>query len=254
MIPSPLLAIFILNGLVENVSAYNNTLPCRVCHRASTLSECNTVVDCDRTLEDCYLDQLVTENLTIVYDGGCRSKVVCNTPFQGRRSSDLVACSRCCNFENECNTRLCGIKDDTHIHDHTCYNCDHRTSGQSEVADPSHCVTFTTCRSEEMCYATESDVGGRTMFFYGCLNKRECGILMGKAFDNYKMCVANVTQPPAGVSRDQACRNVGKRSASLCRACCDDRNCNYGTCEELQERIFKLAILGKFNMTTLRSV
>jgi hypothetical protein len=79
---------------------------------------------------------------------------------------------------------------------------------------------------------------------------------MGKAFDNYKMCVANVTQPPAGVSRDQACRNVGKRSASLCRACCDDRNCNYGTCEALQgrinfEMIFKCANTHSSNTRTL---
>ncbi|XP_060567096.1 uncharacterized protein LOC132725916 [Ruditapes philippinarum] len=253
MITSPLLAILLLNGLVEIFSAYGNTLTCRACHKASTLSDCNTVVSCNGTLEDCYMEEIITTNLTIVYDGGCRSKAACSTT-RVRRYPELVACSKCCDFKNECNKPLCGIRDDTYIPDPQCYNCDHRTSEQSEVADPSKCVTLTTCKPEEMCFATESDVSGRTMFFYGCLNKVECGILMGKAYDNYKMCVANVTQPPVGVSRDQACRNVGKRSASICRACCDVGGCNYGTCEELQERIFKLAILGKFNMTTLKNM
>ncbi|XP_053373401.1 uncharacterized protein LOC128546585 [Mercenaria mercenaria] len=227
----------------------SNSIRCRLCNRANTLSDCNKLVTCDSTLEDCFMDEGITDQLTTVYVGGCRAKDVCSQSGRKRRG-DLLTCSRCCGLE-DCNKRLCGIKDDT-INSSQCYSCDHRTSVQSEVKDPMKCVTLDTCQPNEMCYANQADIGGADTFFYGCMSKLRCGILMQQAYEYYKICVANVTAPPIGETWLTYCGNTAKRSTDLCHSCCDYGGCNYGTCKELNERMFKLAINGKFDMKTLK--
>ncbi|XP_060571220.1 uncharacterized protein LOC132729469 [Ruditapes philippinarum] len=252
--------LFVLSACA--MSAYAATVPppanvttsnirrCRQCNRASTLSDCNKLVTCDSTLEDCFMDELITDQLTVVYVGGCRAKTVCNSSGKKRRN-DLVACSRCCDFDEDCNKRLCGIKDDT-LNSSQCYSCDHRTSEQSEVKDPKTCVTLDTCQPNEVCYATTTDIGGKDTFYYGCLSKLQCGFLMEKAYKDFQDCVSNKTALAPGPARDAVCGNVG-RATSLCHSCCADGGCNYGTCEELNNRIFALAENGKFDIKTLKT-
>ncbi|XP_053380736.1 uncharacterized protein LOC123548065 [Mercenaria mercenaria] len=232
----------------------SNIIRCRLCNRANTLSDCNKLVTCDSTLEDCFMDELITDQLTVVYVGGCRAKDVCNQSGRKRRGrrGDLVACSRCCDFDEDCNKRLCGIKDDT-INSSQCYSCDHRTSEQSEVKDPKKCVTLDTCQPNEMCYANQADIGGKDSFFYGCMSKLRCGILMRQAYEYYRVCTANDTAPlQPGTTQAEYCGNIGKRSTDLCHSCCDYGGCNYGTCRELNERVFTLAFNGKFDLNTLK--
>ncbi|XP_060567081.1 uncharacterized protein LOC132725905 [Ruditapes philippinarum] len=247
---SILFLAYIFLGFANLVTS-QSTIRCRSCNRASTLSDCNKLVVCDATLEDCYMDQILTDQLTVVYEGGCRAKTVCSS--SGRKRNDFIACSRCCDYEEDCNRHLCGIKDDT-ISISQCYSCDYRTSEQSEVKDPKSCVTLDTCQPNEVCYATMSDIGGKDTFFYGCLSKLQCRFLMNNAYNEYKMCVTRSVQPPPGMTYDQACGHIGKRATSLCHSCCADGGCNYGTCQELNARIFRLADAGKFDMNTLKVI
>ncbi|XP_060567080.1 uncharacterized protein LOC132725903 [Ruditapes philippinarum] len=196
------------------------------------------------------MDELITDQLSVVYNGGCRAKAVCNT--LGRKRNDLVTCSRCCGTGLDCNKRLCGIKDDT-LNSSQCYSCDHRTSEQSEVKDPKSCVTLDTCQPNEVCYTTQSDIGGKDTFFYGCLSKLQCQFLMKTAYENYKNCVSNKTALPPGPQRDAVCGVIG-HVTSLCHSCCADGGCNYGTCEEQNNRIFTLAENGKFDIKTLKAI
>lgn len=224
----------------------NNTLRCRLCNRASTLSDCNKLVTCDPTVEECYMDQVVTEQLTVVYDGGCRAKSVCARTFGRRRREGIVGCSRCCNSGDDCNKRLCAIPDDT-LTSSQCYSCDHRNSDQSEVRNPQQCVSLTTCQQDEVCYATQSDVAGTDTFFYGCQNLLMCKILMQNAYQEYLRCVKNDTNALHGTT----C-GFRARATHLCHSCCGDGACNYGTCRELNDNIFKLADLNLFDWSTLK--
>ncbi|XP_060567082.1 uncharacterized protein LOC132725906 [Ruditapes philippinarum] len=143
-----LLASFIFMGFATLVSPLS-TIKCRLCNQARTLADCNSLVTCDATLEKCFMDEFITHQPTVVYNGGCRAKSVCD--ISGGKRSDMLACSRCCALGDDCNKRLCGIKDDT-LNSTQCYSCDHRSSQQSEVKDPSSCVILGTCQPNEVCY------------------------------------------------------------------------------------------------------
>ncbi|KAL4220654.1 hypothetical protein ACF0H5_021050 [Mactra antiquata] len=239
--------------LVVLIYAVNgqSILKCRLCNRATRLSECTSLVACDATIEECYMEELITEQLTVVYTGGCRAKDVCQRA-NGKKRADLASCSRCCALGNDCNKRLCGIPDDT-LNTTQCYSCDHRSSQQSEVKNPEDCVTLTTCNSNEMCFTTGSDIAGSSTFFYGCQSKLICKILMKRAYEDWKICVANVTSPPSGITWTQHCGDggAGKRSTNVCNSCCNYGGCNYGSCFEQTDRLFTLAQNGKFDVATL---
>ncbi|KAL3870579.1 hypothetical protein ACJMK2_038629, partial [Sinanodonta woodiana] len=53
-------------------TAGNITLTCRSCHNAATLNDCIGKETC-RQNEQCYLDAVITSELRIRYNGGCRS-------------------------------------------------------------------------------------------------------------------------------------------------------------------------------------
>ncbi|XP_045208636.2 uncharacterized protein LOC123560518 [Mercenaria mercenaria] len=222
----------------------NTTIRCRLCNRASTLSDCNKLVTCDSILEECYMDQLRTDQLTVVFEGGCRAKDVCSR--SGRKRGDLVLCSRCCAFEEDCNKRLCGIKDDT-IGNSQCYKCNHQRADMP-------CVNLAPCQPNEMCYISQKDVGGRDTFDSGCFSKLVCHSVMALAYENYRVCVLNATVPGPGLTWNERCGDIGKRQTTVCTSCCADTACNYGTCEELRDRLFKMAEVGKFDMKTLKEI
>ncbi|XP_053374312.1 uncharacterized protein LOC128546925 [Mercenaria mercenaria] len=116
------------------------------------------------------------------------------------------------------------------------------------------CVTLDTCQPNEMCYVNQADIGGTDSFFYGCMSKLRCKILMQQSYEYHKVCVTNTTALPLGVTWHDYCGNIGKRSTDLCHSCCDYGGCNYGTCKELNVRMFTLALNGKFDMTTLKPI
>ncbi|XP_053404747.1 uncharacterized protein LOC123553858 [Mercenaria mercenaria] len=196
---------------------------------------------------------MVSSQHSVVYNGGCRSKSICALATSIGKKREALTCSSCCNTDDECNKRLCGIKG-SEVHSNQCYMCREGSSGQAAVRDPAQCVTLGYCQPNEMCSVAQNDDYGHDTFSYGCTNAIPCKFIMKKAYELYKVCVANVSLPEAGQTWVQACGNIGKRSTELCHACCADRNCNHGTCEGLRERIFKLALQGKFDLQTLKAI
>ncbi|KAL4235960.1 hypothetical protein ACF0H5_004348 [Mactra antiquata] len=224
----------------------SNTLKCRLCQRASRLSDCNSLVLCDSTLEECYMDELITDQRTVVYTGGCRGKDICQRNNLGKRS-DLVSCTRCCSSGTDCNKRLCGIPDDT-LNRTECYSCGLQSSVQASVRQPENCISLTTCNSHEMCYtSTHWDAGVDTHVF-GCANERLCKPLMQVAYEEWKRCVKHTH----GTNVD--CGGISTRSFTICSSCCNYGGCNTETCYEQRDRLFELAWNGKLDINTLQYI
>ncbi|KAL4220533.1 hypothetical protein ACF0H5_020931 [Mactra antiquata] len=242
-------------NLVEAQIPPNQQLKCRICNRATALSDCQTQAVCDNTKEKCYMDEIITDQLTVVFTGGCRSKYVCDQVTAVGKRQDLTACTKCCDSD-DCNKVLCGIKNDL-INNSQCYFCEGRdqSNPQSDVINPKDCVTMTTCQSDEVCYTGEEGFGGDSSHFhYGCHNKRTCLTLMNVAYKDYHICETNTTQPPGGVTWYEYCgdQRYHKRSRYVCHSCCNYPSCNYGSCHEQNVRLFMLADQGKFDLTTLK--
>ncbi|XP_045169636.2 uncharacterized protein LOC123532295 isoform X2 [Mercenaria mercenaria] len=227
--------VFVAVFFVCTVDA--GTLKCRQCNKATTLSDCNRMVTCDDTLEDCFLDELITEQLTVVYEGGCRPKDVCSKA--GRKKRDLVACSRCCANGDDCNSRLCAIPNHN-ISATQCYFCDHRSPSQSSISRPDQCVTLTTCQADEVCFTQARAMGS---FYLGCQKKALCTILMQKVFQEMDLCN---NQP-------ETCGGI-KRSINVCDSCCAMGGCNVGYCNRQNERLYRLWKQGLFDVHTLKTL
>merc|ERR1711860_28656 len=227
-------------------------LLCTACSKASSLDDCNHKVQCGAN-EMCYMDEVITEQLTVQYNGGCRARDVCGSAASstgpiGRRKRELIACSRCCDFDEKngkaCNSKLCGIKSSA-INSSQCYFCDHRDSDQSEVTKPEDCLTLATCQHNEMCFVQQQNLAGRDSFLYGCYSEKLCVFLMGKVFEEMAACY--------GPNPDKAyCQGlISKRSTNLCNVCCADGGCNYGSCQDIKLRLWNLYNNGVFDPATL---
>jgi len=229
-------------------------LRCRSCSRANSLDDCTKLAVCSAT-EECYMDELITEQLTIVYNGGCRARDVCQSASSsvhiGKRD-ELVACSRCCGTKSDCNQRLCGITS-SNINSQQCYSCDHRNSEQSQVLKPEDCVTLTTCQSDEMCYVSQGNTGGTNQFYYGCQKKQFCVILMKAVFADLKACSGPSPDPSiCGGSKREIVKAM-RNDVNLCHSCCGDGGCNFGECQDLNLRLYKLSESSLLDPVTLKS-
>ncbi|XP_053381299.1 uncharacterized protein LOC123555592 [Mercenaria mercenaria] len=226
-----------------------SSLTCKKCDRVSSLDSCTGSTKCAAD-EICFMDEIITDQLNVVYTGGCRSKVVCKSgvggaSYVGKRSlqkrSDSVACSRCCDVkkktgELECNARLCGIRY-TNTDSVRCFVCDTDIAGakQGDVDMPEHCMSNTTCQVNEACSVERLYDYGETRHKYTCLRKRICLLLTKEALKRKDECVAN---PDPAI-----CGHAGmrKRTANnMCTACCGDGLCNSGSCEQVIDRLYNL--------------
>ncbi|XP_045169460.2 uncharacterized protein LOC123532162 [Mercenaria mercenaria] len=225
--------LFVAVFFVCTVNA--GTLRCRLCNNATTLSDCNELVTCDDTLEECFMDEQVTDQLTVVYDGGCRAKDVCS--MAGRKKREVcVGCSRCCAYGDDCNSGLCGIPNHN-IKSTQCYSCDNRSPSLSSISRPDRCVTLTTCQADQVCFTQEGPMGS---FYYGCLSRLRCRVLMQQVFQEMDLCN---NQP-------ETCVGI-KRSQYVCNSCCAMGGCNFGSCHQQNERLYKLWKAGLFDVHTL---
>ncbi|XP_060580879.1 uncharacterized protein LOC132737583 isoform X2 [Ruditapes philippinarum] len=91
-----------------NLSFAQHDLICRSCDKATTLSDCPHRIICDNTMEECFIDKVITNSLTVVFNAGCRAKSICKLASLVGRKRDMTACSRCCN-SHDCNRALCGL-------------------------------------------------------------------------------------------------------------------------------------------------
>ncbi|XP_052792753.1 uncharacterized protein LOC128226756 [Mya arenaria] len=238
----PLICV-VLPGAFAQIPS-QNTLKCRVCRNARTLADCSTQTFCDNRTEECFMDEVITPTLELVYRGGCRaiSQCTASSTAIGKRQGELISCSECCKTENDCNTRMCGIKDP--IDDFKCYYCEKGHSDQSEVRDPKDCTTLTLCDSSQACYAQNQYHPGSDMSFrYGCFNFQMCRIMMKTAFDDLNQCLGHNTNLTA----------CSTSMTEVCNFCCRGGGCNYGDCHIVRQQLFEEYKRGLFSLDTLES-
>ncbi|XP_060567103.1 uncharacterized protein LOC132725920 isoform X1 [Ruditapes philippinarum] len=282
---SLLVVTYFILGVGAFVST-QETIRCLRCDHASSDDECGTIT-CDK-LEECYTDEVITDQLTIVYNAGCRAKqrprAIYNAPVtfvsKNKRSGFYLLHieSRPTSSEPTPQTDLIIEPSATAVIIEVRSNLIYQILGRVQhligvnlmrarvhdflkrkgterldwpALSPDVIPTERMWNELKVCYATQTDFNGHNTFFYGCLSKLQCQFLMQNAYNDFKLCVANLTQPPSGMTRAQAC--IMKEKSSICHACCADERCNYGSCESILERIFVLALDGAFNMTTLKT-
>uniref|UniRef100_A0A194AKU4 Uncharacterized protein n=1 Tax=Pinctada fucata TaxID=50426 RepID=A0A194AKU4_PINFU len=123
------LAIAVLFVILGLTYVYGATIECASCELAPSIEECrlNTTICGDN--EDCFLEKVTTEQLTIAYNAGCRSHSVCGFMhlLVGKRSVEeenfiergkrkyLQNCIDCCDTVKDdkhgpCNIQLCGLR------------------------------------------------------------------------------------------------------------------------------------------------
>ncbi|KAH3794629.1 hypothetical protein DPMN_148166, partial [Dreissena polymorpha] len=103
---------FFLIGVFGQEIPDANQLKCRLCNNAFELRDCTKQAVCDNRTEECYMDQVVTETFNTVYRGGCRGREQCKGGTAGAigKREELFSCSQCCSNEDDCNRRLCGLR------------------------------------------------------------------------------------------------------------------------------------------------
>ncbi|KAL4219485.1 hypothetical protein ACF0H5_022063 [Mactra antiquata] len=90
-------------------TTHRKTLMCIHCDSATYIEDCLGNRTCDGMTESCYMTEIITDQQTHIYNGGCRSKMECSAGA-GKKRNIVYACSRCCDFDDGCNSQLCGIK------------------------------------------------------------------------------------------------------------------------------------------------
>ncbi|XP_053380696.1 uncharacterized protein LOC123560450 [Mercenaria mercenaria] len=142
-----------------------------------TLSECTGMVDCDNSTKACFTDELITDQLSIVYNAGCRSKNVCKASggIARQKKMGLLACAKCCHSADDCNSNLCGIKQ-AHAkpipkpaNPLSCRSC-------NNALTLSDCTGMVVCdNSTEACFTDELVTDRLTIVYNaGCRSKSQC--------------------------------------------------------------------------------
>ncbi|KAH3800704.1 hypothetical protein DPMN_154344 [Dreissena polymorpha] len=233
---------FFLIGVFAQIPLADQ-LKCRLCNNALELRDCTKQAICDNRTEECYMEQVLTETFNTVYRGGCQSRDRCKggTPVAIGKREELIGCSQCCSYADDCNKRLCGIRPENTTTGQ-CYFCDLSKSVQASVTDPRDCITLTTCDTDQVCSVhNEFHPGSATTFRYGCQNKYICRVLMRNVFEFMLRC--------AGISSAEC-----QHDSVLCDVCCGDGACNYDDCRILKGRLFQLWTAGKLNNDTLQVI
>ncbi|KAH3800757.1 uncharacterized protein LOC127837589 isoform X3 [Dreissena polymorpha] len=234
---------FFLIGVFGQEIPDADQLKCRLCNNALELGDCTKQAVCDNRTEECYMDQVVTETLNILYRGGCRGRELCKGGTAGAigKRDEVVSCSQCCSNQDDCNKHLCGLRQDN-TNTSQCYFCDSSKSDQASVSKPSDCITLTTCDPDQVCYAhNEYNPGSATTFKYGCQNKYMCKVLMRNVFEFMSRC--------AGSSSAEC-----QHDSVNCDVCCGDGACNFDDCKQIKARLYNLWVLGKLNNDTLQLI
>lgn len=240
---------------------HSDALWCRKCENVFTLDDCTCSVECAAG-EKCYMDEGVTENLTIVYNGGCRATDECQHgyPIGNKRNVDhrqrdqpLFACSRCCDVPfplgSECNTKLCGIKSMAQrANSSQCYFCDStKPDGQGDVENPRMCGTLIKCQTDELCGSEMFISGGKITQRFMCKEKKVCLLHTLRALDEMRRCKDPLHYASA------SCNNRRSARHRVCTTCCGDPLCNNDTCFEVLERLYKLWENNQLDLNTLQT-
>uniref|UniRef100_A0A194AP13 Sodefrin-like factor n=1 Tax=Pinctada fucata TaxID=50426 RepID=A0A194AP13_PINFU len=218
---------------------YGIQIECASCELAPTIGECMLKKTICGDGEECFLEKVTTDQLTIAFNAGCRSEKVCRIQEMlaagsptGRRSlasgdtvsfrekenernrrNILINCAECCDaIPNEygpCNAKLCNQRPNATLKQ--CLKCDNYHAG------PNLCTTRDTCQDTEVCHTGIRIVDNLVRYEYGCEDKHRC-----KAF------IQNINKTDSLGKRD----GVGVK---ICDACCDGHECNRKDCFEIQK-------------------
>jgi len=229
-------------------------LKCRRCIGANSLDDCTFSIPCPAN-EICYMDEVITESLTIEYNGGCRPRDVCTKRpgIAGKRaaSGPVTACSKCCDTDRkpECNTKLCGIRS-SQTGLQQCYHCESAPGGGgSGVTDPNACTNLVSCQSDEYCSADTYRLAGNDEYVFSCITKGICKLLTTEALHRKKECEDDPSVCPVVALAPGRRETSGAR---ICTACCGDSQCNSDTCEGVIDRLFILWKAGVLDINTLK--
>ncbi|XP_062596943.1 uncharacterized protein LOC134258411 [Saccostrea cucullata] len=204
------------------------------CTDAPDITECFTNLAVCGDNEECYLEKSTEEDLSIVYNAGCRSHQVCmimramsGTPGRRRR---LVNCADCCSdapdSNGPCNAQLCGLTP-PQMPD-TCAVCD------GVHADVQSCNTLATCPPNEVCFTGIRIVGTRVRYVFGCYEERVCYAMVA---NNNK--TDSLHRPGRVIHGDQG--------MPICDACCKGNKCNVADCFQVKANM----TLSDFNNGTI---
>ncbi|KAL4216771.1 hypothetical protein ACF0H5_024494 [Mactra antiquata] len=225
-----LLSVLLVTMATSESASSNTTLQCLSCQRATTTDDCLKTVACNAAMEVCQ------QGL-----GSIGSLI-------GKRE-DLLACSRCCSFENHCNRKLCGIKSTTK----QCFHCG-EDNGYYNLTSSQECSDLQMCSTNEVCSAEESFLDGHIVHTFGCKRATICKVLLLRSMQHHKICISKTLAPPTGVSIDEYCgtaQSVGRRSISTCQICCYDHMCNNDTCTNIIARLVTMETQGKLDLNNL---
>ncbi|KAK3602186.1 hypothetical protein CHS0354_004702 [Potamilus streckersoni] len=236
----------------------SHLLECRICRNAIYLEDCKESQICAIN-EECYIEEIITPQLQVVFNAGCRSKAICSTTQTKRKRADgvsLIACSHCCEDRKtntsslECNVKLCGIETNS---DHTnqCYYCaDEDEAKQADVTDPTMCRKIKFCSDTEVCRATVKSISNKTVHEFGCYGLLPCQMLTIYALKGEGVD-AHINVPHLIQTGEIQFNNGRKRQTTVCDICCGDGLCNSDSCFSVRKRIIPFVQAGKFNFTTL---
>ncbi|XP_078312081.1 uncharacterized protein LOC111100871 isoform X1 [Crassostrea virginica] len=195
---------------------------CLRCTDVAEISECITnTAECGDN-EECYLEKVTKEDLSIRYNAGCRSSRVCSIMAAlnaGKKKRDLVNCAACCadapDDSGPCNAKLCGLKPQA-LQD-TCIVCD---GIHSDVAS---CSKAATCPPNEVCFTGIRIVGTAIRYVFGCYEERVCHAMVD---NNNKNSTVN----------HNGKRVIhGDQGTPICDACCKGDKCNSKDCFDLKQ-------------------
>nr|XP_034327326.1 uncharacterized protein LOC105333981 isoform X1 [Crassostrea gigas]XP_034327327.1 uncharacterized protein LOC105333981 isoform X1 [Crassostrea gigas]XP_034327328.1 uncharacterized protein LOC105333981 isoform X1 [Crassostrea gigas] len=214
----------ILSLLFISLFGYIRAGPtCIRCTDAAEISECITNTAACGDNEQCYLEKVTKEDLSIRYNAGCRSTAVCQIMASlnaGRKKRDLVNCADCCadapNENGPCNAALCGLK--PQALQATCVVCNGIHS------DVRSCTQAATCPPNEACFTGIRIVGTAIRYVFGCYEERVCKAML----DNDKTN-STINRQGRVIHGDQGIR--------ICDACCKGDRCNAADCFDLKKKM-----------------
>ncbi|XP_062596959.1 uncharacterized protein LOC134258425 [Saccostrea cucullata] len=198
---------------------------CMRCTDVADIQECFTnVANCGDN-EECYLEKVTQEDLSIKYNAGCRSKQVCAIMAAlnggGRKKRDLVNCADCCSDAPDksgpCNSKLCGLAGGQV--QASCVVC------EGVHSDVAACSSAATCPPNEVCFTGIRIVGTAIRYVFGCYEERVCHAMLENDNKNH-----TAHGRPGRVIH-------GDQGTPICDSCCKGDRCNAADCFELRKNM-----------------
>ncbi|KAH3800162.1 uncharacterized protein LOC127836901 isoform X1 [Dreissena polymorpha] len=233
-----------VNAIILGNQFWN--LRCRSCHNANSLEDCNNYIQCGPG-QQCYTDELIMSSLKVAYQAGCRSDRQCGAsddPSVMKRQQVLsISCSRCCNDEDFCNQRLCGLRKETTAL--MCLSCDGKDGRPFPPQYADDCAYLRICDTNEVCFAkttaikpTGEDTFSQLRHFTSCIPTRVCSELLRNINSSYVVD-----------------SHVGKRAEEdICAICSGRELFNHYACTSMKTYMINLIRHNKLNWTTMDEI